>query len=179
MEYKLGDTIKLKVGNRVSDGYVLDQSNSYNHEEDGLYEELQISGEREFTVVGFADRLAYEIEGFSAPGYSILTRLDEKQNNTNISLYINLKNSAKVYDFVDELLEQDQIDSFAYNDSVLRYQGISNIDGFTSVLYGLVAIILILIMVGGIALIYNSFSISISERSKQFGLLSSVGATRK
>src|SRR5690606_36260338 len=28
-------------------------------------------------------------------------------------------------------------------------------------------------------LIYNSFSISVSERRKQFGLLSSVGATRK
>ena len=34
-------------------------------------------------------------------------------------------------------------------------------------------------MIGSIALIYNSFSISISERKRQFGLLSSVGATRK
>jgi putative ABC transport system permease protein len=34
-------------------------------------------------------------------------------------------------------------------------------------------------MVGSILLIYNSFAISISERSRQFGILSSVGATKK
>ena len=36
-----------------------------------------------------------------------------------------------------------------------------------------------LIMFGSISLIYNSFSISVSERTKQFGLLSSIGATKK
>ena len=34
-------------------------------------------------------------------------------------------------------------------------------------------------MFGSISLIYNAFSISVSERTKQFGLLSSIGATRK
>lgn len=34
-------------------------------------------------------------------------------------------------------------------------------------------------MFGSVSLIYNAFSISVSERTRQFGLLSSVGATRK
>jgi putative ABC transport system permease protein len=34
-------------------------------------------------------------------------------------------------------------------------------------------------MVGSISLIHNSFSISVSERSREFGILSSVGATQK
>ena len=43
----------------------------------------------------------------------------------------------------------------------------------------LAAIVIALIMFGSIALIYNAFSISVAERTKQFGLLSSVGATKK
>lgn len=34
-------------------------------------------------------------------------------------------------------------------------------------------------MFGSVSLIYNAFSISVSERTKQFGLLSSIGATKK
>ena len=36
-----------------------------------------------------------------------------------------------------------------------------------------------IIMIASISLIYNAFSISISERTKQFGLLKSIGATKK
>ena len=43
----------------------------------------------------------------------------------------------------------------------------------------LAVIVIALIMFGSIALIYNAFSISVAERTKQFGLLSSVGATKK
>ena len=34
-------------------------------------------------------------------------------------------------------------------------------------------------MVGSIALIYNAFAISVSERSRYLGMLSSVGATKR
>ena len=199
VEYKLGETIELELGNRISDGYVLDQSIAFlNGQEDldesitaqdgpdALHEEFQVNGTRKFTIVGFCERLHYDIEGFSAPGYSVFTRIDDDQSiaklgniNNNISLYVNLKNPSKIYDLANDLSKQGKIDSFAYNAEVLRYYGVSNIDGFTAVLYGFSAIILTLIILGGVSLIYNSFSISISERSKQFGLLSSVGATRK
>ena len=46
-------------------------------------------------------------------------------------------------------------------------------------LYGLGAVLMTIIAVASISLIYNAFSISVSERTKQFGLLSSIGATRK
>src|SRR5699024_6396755 len=49
----------------------------------------------------------------------------------------------------------------------------------TDVLYNLAAIVIVLIMFGSVSLIYNAFSISVSERTKQFGLLSSIGATKK
>ena len=44
---------------------------------------------------------------------------------------------------------------------------------------GLLAILIGLIVFGSVSLIYNSFSISVSERTKQFGILKSIGATKK
>ena len=36
-----------------------------------------------------------------------------------------------------------------------------------------------LIVIGSVSLIYNAFAISVSERSRQFGMLSGVGATSR
>lgn len=36
-----------------------------------------------------------------------------------------------------------------------------------------------MISFGSVSLIYNSFSISVAERTRQFGILKSIGATRK
>src|SRR5699024_11534500 len=36
-----------------------------------------------------------------------------------------------------------------------------------------------IIIIGSVSLIYNAFAISVSERSRHLGMLSSVGATRK
>ena len=52
-------------------------------------------------------------------------------------------------------------------------------DSVTATLYSLAAIVIGLIVFASVSLIYNAFSISVSERTKQFGLLSSVGATKK
>lgn len=46
------------------------------------------------------------------------------------------------------------------------------------ILFGIFAFIMLLVVVGAVSMIYNSFAISVSERSRQFGLLSSVGATK-
>src|SRR5690625_954924 len=45
--------------------------------------------------------------------------------------------------------------------------------------FSLVAIIMGIIIIGSVSLIYNAFAISVSERSRHLGMLSSVGATRK
>ncbi len=59
------------------------------------------------------------------------------------------------------------------------YSGVSRYDSFLRMLISLAVIVIGLIMFGSVSLIYNAFSISVSERTRQFGLLSSVGATKK
>lgn len=68
----------------------------------------------------------------------------------------------------------------AYQDELLRLHGVSKFeDSYNKMVQVSTIILIIIIMVGSIALIYNSFAISINERSKQFGMLSSIGATKE
>lgn len=65
------------------------------------------------------------------------------------------------------------------NTDLLLYSGVFPFNSLSTMLYSLAAIVIFLIMFGSISLIYNAFAISVSERTKQFGLLSSIGATKK
>ena len=46
-------------------------------------------------------------------------------------------------------------------------------------IYTVCAVLMVIILACSVSLIYNAFSISLTERAKDFGLLSSVGATKK
>lgn len=83
---------------------------------------------------------------------------------------------GKIYDFIDMYFPEK---GGGFNSELLRFSGNSGDQTYNAVLYSLAAVLSLLIMFGSVSLIYNSFSISISERSKQFGLLKSMGATRK
>lgn len=69
-----------------------------------------------------------------------------------------------------------------FNYEVLRFMGQSKDPGdkvFMTLLYSFGGIVLMIIMVGSVFLIYNSFSISLNERIREIGVLASVGATSK
>lgn len=57
--------------------------------------------------------------------------------------------------------------------------GISNDNVFNTFLYSVAGIVIIIIMIGSVFLIHNAFHISLNERTHQFGILMSVGATEK
>ena len=65
------------------------------------------------------------------------------------------------------------------NQNLLNLYGISQYTNINDMIHGFAAVLCLIIMVGSVSLIYNAFSISVSERTKQYGLLSSVGATKK
>lgn len=182
--YKVGDVITLELGNRVSDGYVLGQHNPYMNVEDDESEEgsdatpqqemetLEVIETRTYTVVGFYERPAFE--NYSAPGYTAITVIDKvRPEDARYNFYFKMEHPK------DALEWYGYLSGASYNSSVLTYMGVSDFAGFYTVLYGLAAILCGLIMFGSISLIYNAFSISVSERTKQYGLLSSIGATKK
>ncbi|MBQ7847766.1 MAG: ABC transporter permease [Clostridia bacterium] len=125
---------------------------------------------RSYTVVGIAEQWGFA--GLLPDGAGAFTRAEAPEGQ--ITLFFKLKNPEKIYDFMKEYGFEG-----ATNDDVLMFSGVSAIGSVTSVLYGLAAIILTLTVFGSVSLIYNAFAISVSERTRQFGLLSSVGATAK
>ncbi len=77
------------------------------------------------------------------------------------------------------LAEEGHAPSCSVNENLLEFYGITKYTSMNDLIVTFAAILIGIIMVGSVSLIYNAFSISVSERTKQFGLLSSVGATRK
>ena len=183
VNYKLGDTVTLDVGDRTLDGRRLGQDTPiYTYDSETQVEIM--SGEmlentepRTYTVVGIYERPTFE--DYSAPGYTALTAADTKSTDqAPIHCYFKLHKPAGVYDFMKEMGYTQEY-RYAYNTKVLLYSGTAPFDSFLTAFYSLAAIIIALIVFGSVSLIYNAFSISVSERTRQFGLLSSVGATKK
>lgn len=183
VNYTLGDTVTLEVGDRTLDGKRLGQDtpvytyDSETHTEVMSGERLENTEPRTYTVVGIYERPTFE--DYSAPGYTALTAADTKSaDQAPIHCYFRLHKPAGVYDFMKEMGYTQEY-RYAYNTKVLLYSGTAPFDSFLTAFYSLAAIIIALIVFGSVSLIYNAFSISVSERTRQFGLLSSVGATRK
>ena len=171
--YSIGDVLKLDIGIREINGAILSQNVPLINPDDGESESLTVKEQRSYTVVGFYERPSFE--PFSAPGYTALT-LDNGDRTYSYNVYLKLKHPEKIFDFMEENFSGYE---YMTNNDYLRLIGISNIGSYLKVFYSLAAILIGIIVFGSISLIYNAFSISVSERTKQFGILSSVGATRK
>lgn len=183
VSWKVGDQITLNIGDRMLDGFLMGQNNPcyiydpVTRNEVRTDERIENTRQRNYTVVGIYERPSFEPR--TAPGYTALTVADPTWvQEPKIHIYFNMKKPGDVYNFMLDM-GFAKIYSYDFNSDVLLYSGISYIDSFRTVLYSLAAIVIGLIMFGSISLIYNAFSISVSERTKQFGLLSSVGATKK
>lgn len=71
VDLRVGDTITFQIGERVSEGYFLNQGNPYNNEE--TFSPIE---EKTYTIVGMIERPNYQVEFRSAPGYSVFTHLE-------------------------------------------------------------------------------------------------------
>lgn len=173
VRYAVGDTLTLSLGERQYDGVTLTQQNPFIAEEDGAAGETFVPhGETcTVTVVGFYERPSFE--EYTAPGYTVLT-VASGEDAALRDVYYKLREPKTVYTFAEKTGFSGEV-----NSDVLMYTGISRYDAFSAVLYSLAGIVIVLIMFGSVSLIYNAFSISVAERTRQFGLLSSIGATKK
>lgn len=185
VEYKVGDTLTLDIGNRIvedGEGLNFGQNDSIAQEDGVLKEKLEISETKSYTIVGVVKRPVWEPTW--APGYTIIAYTDAsllgENDQVNASVVLN-KVKRSLYSNAEKLAAANGIDveSVRYNSSLLRYYGVTNNDSLNNLLFSLTAIIMTVIMVGSISLIYNAFAISVSERSRHLGMLSSVGATRR
>lgn len=190
--YKLGDVVTYDIGRRLKDGVELSQQDPY-YDYDYIIgeddveitvkptenaETFEVTETRTYTVVGFYE-VCDGLEEYLTPGYVAITASDNVNfEGSSLDIYFTMKKAKNVYSFMNENNIVNGKNG-KINSDVLMCLGLSQNNAFNSVLYGFASILIGLIMLGSISLIYNAFSISVSERTKQFGLLSSIGATRK
>lgn len=176
VRFTVGDKLSLAVGNRINGNKILGQHDPYLSEgQSGEGKEALISeADRTYTVVGICERPSFEEH--SAPGYTLITKADTADQADRFSIFVTLKDPRGVHEYASSTAGEG---NYVFNDDVLRFMGISDNKLFNALLYSVGGILVAIIMVGSIFLIYNSFNISLNERTRQFGILSSVGATAR
>ncbi len=189
VELKIGDTLDLEVGERVYKEQVgmteeeiavqgwerLTQNSSYHTDE----ETLVGTEKKTYTVVGFCSRPGKDVvEPYSAPGYTAYTIYDGGDYDS-ITAFMSLTNPTQYEKYSLKFYESGITIQYPDDNRDLLTFSLYAQDEFTAMFVGLGAVLIVLIIIGSISLIYNTFSISVSERTKQFGILKSIGATKK
>lgn len=174
--YTVGDTITLSVGDRLLGDAVLTQNNPLMDDpNEGGVEVFTPRYENNYVVCGIYEQPSFE--EWSAPGYTALTIMHESTNTAlGYDVYLRTEKAKAIYPVLETLANKGY--STSSHTTLLMLYGASQYDNFYRVLYNFASIFILIIMFGSIALIYNAFAISINERTRQFGLLSSIGATK-
>lgn len=182
---KINESISFDVGQRMFDGNLLGDQSFYmidyelldNDEWLEITETLENIRSKSYKVVGF-----YESSALSKSYLPFTTLITSGESNSNFYPYTYLLTfSSFSREFISDTqlaLQTIEVQSITYNHGLLRYYGIISNDSLHTVFYGLISIIVFIVMVASIALIYNSFSMSLSQRIRQLGMLASIGATK-
>lgn len=171
MKVSVGDTLSLAVGSRMKD----DREPGWHEAYDSKKETFVKQEEKTYKVVGTCQRPSFEEQ--SDPGYTCITKAEAQETADSYMLFVTLKNPRVVHHYAKRIGENQE---YVLNNDVLRFMGLSPDDKiFTSLLWAVGGIVILIITVGSVFLIRNAFYISLNERTHQFGILLSVGATEK
>lgn len=189
VNYKIGDKIKVNIGERTTlDNDELYYMNPYIENDERIIN----TREYEFTIVGIIERPNMNFEAYSDPGYTIISTNMEPEKQ---EAYITLKNpkeykksipnivGASSYDSIVGLGENaDQklkYDNYQVNDELLRWEVFAFSDSTVNMLYAVIGVVIFIIIFASVFCIRNSFAIATTEKMKMYSMLASVGATKK
>ena len=213
LDIKVGDTITLNVGKRMSGDFELNQGNPFHDEND---ERIIDTTTHTYKIVGMIERPGKIIEPNSAPGYTFITTQSKFDGNITVFVRFTKKalkdldsvvpavlgvdkeaykiyfNFNKYYNLEDysmeertELLEKagKEIEKAKYdftdNSRLIALEGMPLDDAMIKSLFAVAVIVTLIIITSSVFCIRNLFLISTTEKVKQYGVLASVGATRK
>lgn len=181
--YKIGDKLDLQIGERLDkkeNDQPLKQDMSLLTDEKGIQEKFVPKKDKQYTVVGIIKRPDWE--PVWSPGYTVITHLDSSdlQGGEKADAYVQVKKVDRTfYEHTKKLAAQLDIQQYEDHYDLLRFSGAIRDEGWNTMINTLVGVLMAIIVTGSVSLIYNAFAISVSERLRQFGMLSSIGATKK
>ncbi len=201
VKLKIGDTLSLSLGRReTTDGYALEQQNPYS----GNKETFIPMEKKEYTVVGIMGRPNYTVEQYTAPGYTVITGMGELKAHEKVNVYATytkkeLINHIQVTaglmgipesvceelfsDGVISMQERRELTGVAEylerNNSLIRWELFRFSESTMNMIYSMAAVAMMIIIISAVFCIRNSFVISLTEKLRLYGMISSVGATGK
>jgi len=191
VHYSIGDIITEGVGVReFPDGTYGTEDTSYADEfytyDEATGKDINLgpekfvsAGIKTYIVVGFISPLI--TDHFWGAGYACLTA-GIPSGNEPTDLYVWTEGVPLNYYGQTRSMAAKlgySADRIEFNDSYLRYCAVTDSGSRQDLMFTLVVVIVDIIIIASISLIYNAFSISVSERMRHLGLLASAGATRK
>lgn len=205
---KVGDKITFDMGILTDkDGSALNLKDLYTISSND-FKECSVKDEKQktYTVTGITETPNTGELYAPMPNFRIFTVSDEKAPAEAIrtkhinKLYIAytpqsegnyLQNTADILGFnidendesQDRISEEHQkisgVNGYSFNTALLSMKGYGSSDATNTVIFSLAVIIIIIVMLASVFVIRNSFAISITEKTSMYGMLASVGATKR
>ncbi|WP_350343350.1 FtsX-like permease family protein [Proteinivorax tanatarense] len=161
LELSVGDTLLMSV-----DGIY-----NYRNDDGSWMNENHYLGEKEFKISGLIESDNHHQTAYVSHDY-----VERNQGN----VLFTVKDGLAVRDVVEDIAPNNGM--INYNNTLLILQGRVQSDYYKGLFISVAAIVMLLVLVvcgATVAVTYNSFNISVLERIRQFGIISSVGATPK
>lgn len=207
-DVKIGDKITLELGVlKSTDGKVLGESELLDLSPK-RFKESKITDKKQktYTITGIIENPNTSELNNPSSCFGIYTVSDEKSPVEAIrtkhmnKLYIAytpqsegnyIQNTADILGFKadgmsvweDEISPEDQqasgINGYSFNTTLLAMKGYGGSEGTNVMIFSLAVIIIIIVMLASVFVIRNSFAISITEKTSMYGMLASVGATKR
>jgi len=178
----------------------INKTKEIEQEEQATENEIVNTTSKTYKIVGIIERPTVAIEPYEADWFTVITKMQTINKKANIAvLYTKQNDYVKNTESINQMVSAKSgteannfnringlnktYKSYKYkvqiNKELLSYQGASLDDETLKTIYGLGAFIMGIVLVSSVFVIRNGFAISITERLKQYGMLSSIGATKK
>ncbi len=167
-----------------------------------IEEHFEVESSKEYKIVGILDEYysscftslewsvflpiytAAESDDISKDGLLYVKYTDEGEKNyIQTTSQLTGVSEERIREYLNQSCElevgETKYNYFSVNTSLLSYKGYALSDNSLQMFFTLAAIIIAIVIVASVFVIRNSFAISITEKTKLYGMLSSVGATSR
>ena len=145
------------------------------------------AGDTDYIVSGFGsdDKDYYQGQTYLVAVYMTQTTFAKIMDNNGISditpvYYVQFQEASKASNAIPEIQKEYSLaeDSISENTAIMGISGQSSNESVKNI-YGIAAVLFILVLLAGVLMISGSMNSNVAQRTKFFGMMRCIGASRK
>lgn len=189
LNWKIGDTVSLDIGQRwiMADVYIEETNEFEKMREPVNYGSWQTGEQFDAAEENISFKITGILNGnMPTRAAKIIRGLSNEEKTASVNASVVLKDvNYKSLDVIEDISKKIGVkygdeNQMTINKDYLESKFAFDKTGFmVGSLIPMCIIILVIIMIASVVLIYNSFGMSLSERTRYLGMLGSVGATKR